>query len=110
MNILDSKRMALKSVEDRRSRAVRDVARVEAEEVAVDTSMRDQGSSGLVEAQDKVDVSASNELRELTQKVMEAPVETPSLSELKAAIKEGVYKPDLERLADKLLADPDALD
>ncbi len=59
---------------------------------------------------DRVDVAMKEELAELTTAAMEKPVDDVSLQELKAAIRDGSYEPDLEGLRDRLLAHPGLID
>ena len=54
-------------------------------------------------------VALSGASKELTNVAMQAKPETVDFAALKAAIKSGDYKPNLDKLTDRLLADPKAI-
>ncbi|QDG51348.1 flagellar biosynthesis anti-sigma factor FlgM [Persicimonas caeni] len=68
------------------------------------------GEQNAANARDSVDVSASRHLNELTDIAMQSPVDDVAFEELKAAIRSGEYKPDLQGLADRMLGDGAAIE
>jgi anti-sigma28 factor (negative regulator of flagellin synthesis) len=54
-------------------------------------------------------VSLSGASKELTGVAMQAQPEKVDFAALKAAIKSGEYKPNLDKLTDRILADPKAI-
>lgn len=52
-----------------------------------------------------VDASGVNELEQLTETAMEAPVEELDLAQLKEDIQNGDYEPDLKGVANRLIGD-----
>ena len=58
---------------------------------------------------DSVDLSGANEVQGLTQVAMKSSSGTMSIDEIKAAIREGRYRVDYEKRAERLLEDPSIL-
>lgn len=54
-------------------------------------------------------VKLSGASKDLSARAMQASPEKVNLADLKAAISSGEYKPDLDRLADRLLTNSDAI-
>lgn len=54
-------------------------------------------------------VALSGASKDLTNIAMQAKPDEVDLAALKAAIKSGDYKPDLDKLTDRILADPKAI-
>jgi flagellar biosynthesis anti-sigma factor FlgM len=78
----------------------------------VQRAERAQGTKGNDAAKqrgvaDTVSLRSKAELDSLTDTVMNAEVQDPEFEELKAAIREGRYEPDLDRLADRILGEPE---
>ena len=73
---------------------------------------RAQGTKGSDSASkrgvgDTVNLQSKAELDSLTDTVMQSEVQDPGFEELKAAIRDGSYEPDLDRLADRILGEPE---
>lgn len=81
------------------------VRKVDSAKVAEKATPKD-GST----ASDRVELSSKAELEELKQMAMEQPPNEVDLQRLKSAIRNGDYKPDVGRLADRLLSDPGTVD
>lgn len=95
----------LNSTEGKDSARSKSVSTKEHERVAGST-----GDGGSTAPRDSVNIAGASELQSLTAQTLAETPKNETLEELKAAIQEGSYKPNLERLAEQLLVRADIVE
>lgn len=88
------------------------VGRHEKADVArsVSSEERSASPSGGASKGDRVNLSFGREILELTQTAMRQPVEEASISDLRDAIRNGTYRPNLDALQERILTDTTVMD